>query len=378
MKKIKLLVVTPYFTPHLGGMEKHVFTICKGLMKEYNYEIIVITSNHESKEYKEEKLEGMKIYRFPYQFKVSNTPISFKWKRQIKEIIEKEKPDIINGRGPVPLIADIACRIAHKKGIPFVLGWHFPSMRKGQLIQDIIISIYENTLFQKTLRQSDKIICSSQFVKDTLLKEYSKKTTVITQGINNKIFLPLKNIKPKDNSLLFVGNFETKVKGLSYLLKSIKFVKESFKNVKLSIVGTGDLSYYKRICRKLNISYNIIFKGKLEGINLAKEYQSSQIFISPSTAENLPSTILEAMFCKVPVISTNIGDIPNWIKSGENGLLVHPKNSQALAYALIRLLNNPRLAKRIGREGYLSIKDSFYWRDRIKKTNEIFNSLLKK
>ena len=250
MKKIKLLVVTPYFTPHLGGMEKHVFTICKGLMKEYNYEIIVITSNHESKEYKEEKLEGMKIYRFPYQFKVSNTPISFKWKRQIKEIIEKEKPDIINGRGPVPLIADIACRIAHKKGIPFVLGWHFPSMRKGQLIQDIIISIYENTLFQKTLRQSDKIICSSQFVKDTLLKEYSKKTTVITQGINNKIFLPLKNIKPKDNSLLFVGNFETKVKGLSYLLKSIKFVKESFKNVKLSIVGTGDLSYYKRICRK--------------------------------------------------------------------------------------------------------------------------------
>ena len=70
-RKIKLLVVTPYFYPKVGGAENYEKSILNILMNLYNYEIVVITSNHESKEYKEENLEGMKIYRLPYQLKIS-------------------------------------------------------------------------------------------------------------------------------------------------------------------------------------------------------------------------------------------------------------------------------------------------------------------
>ena len=175
MKKIKLLVVTPYFYPKIGGLENYAFNIAKNLMKNYNYEVVVITSNHESKEYKEENLEGMKIYRLPYQFKVSNTPISFKWKRQIKEIIEKENPDIINAHSPVPFISDVACRVAHKKKIPFLLTYH-NDLIKENILLNLICKKYYWFIGNKTLNQSDKIIATSEYYSNN--SPYLKKIKI--------------------------------------------------------------------------------------------------------------------------------------------------------------------------------------------------------
>lgn len=376
MKKIKLLIVTPYFYPKIGGMEKHVFTICKGLMKNYNYEIVVITSNHESKRYKEEVLEGMKIYRLPYQFKVSNTPISFKWKRQIREIIGKEQPDIINGRGPVPFISDISCSIAKKMDIPFVLGWHAQSMKKGNLILDLIIYIYESIFLEKMLKDSIKLICSSKYVKDTLFKKYFKKATIITQGIDNSLFKRL-DIKKEKHSIIFVGNFETKIKGLKYILNAIVILKKYFSDIKLNIVGSGKIKDYKQKCKNLGIEKNVFFKGELCGKKLVMEYNRNEIFVCPSINENFPSTLIEAMFCELPTISTNVGNIPYIIKDNITGLLVQPRNSQEIARKIRELFNDKKLAKKIANGGKKYVIGKFDWQGRISKTNKLFKEILK-
>src|SRR3712207_4234978 len=105
---MKLMIIAPYFYPKIGGLENYAYNIALGLKKKFKWNIVVVTSNHVEKKYKEEKINGLKIYRLPYLFKLSNTPINPFWYFQIREIIKKENPDVINAHTPVPFISDIA------------------------------------------------------------------------------------------------------------------------------------------------------------------------------------------------------------------------------------------------------------------------------
>lgn len=384
MKKIKLLLISPYFPLSAGGVQKYVYHIGKGLLKNYNYEVVVITSNHESpKEYKEEDLDGMKVYRLPRQFKLSNTPISFKWKKQIKEIIKKEKPDIINAHAPVPFISNVACKVAYENKIPFILTYHGGStIFTGSIFVYFSMKIYENILLKSVLKRSNNIICSSEFVRLGFLKKYTNKSVTITPSVDTNLFKPDNTSRLARNKLLFVAaNLikSEKYKGLDYLLKSIPIVKEKIKDIHLVVIGDGKyLKHYKRLCNELNTEKNVSFKGKLYDKDLVKEYQNSDIFILPSIFDSCPLVLLEAMACKKPLIGTNICGIPYLIKDGENGLLFPPRDYQALSDAIIKLLTNPKLAKKMGENGYKKVKENFTWDIAAHKTNKIIKSILRK
>jgi glycosyltransferase involved in cell wall biosynthesis len=379
MKKLKIMIVTPYFYPKIGGLENYAYNIAKGLIKDYNYGIVVITSNHESKKYKEEILEGMKIYRLPYQFKISNTPISFKWQRQIKDIIKKERPDIINAHTPVPFISDVACRVAHKLKIPFVLTYHSGSMiKENALFINIIIKYYENIILQKTLTYSNKIVCSSDFVRNKFLSEFKNKSITITPGVDIKLFKTTTRAS-KEKRILFIGNLNSSNdwKGLDYLIKAIEVVKNKI-SVKLIIAGKGNkVNYYKNLCETNNINYH--FAGEIKRHTLVNEINKSTLLILPSTseAESFGMVLIEAMACEKPVIGSNIGGIPYVIDDGINGLLVPPKNSQAIANAINKIINNPKLAKKMGENGYKKVKEKFTWKISTNKMNEVIHGVLK-
>jgi glycosyltransferase involved in cell wall biosynthesis len=378
--KIKLLIVTPYFHPKIGGLENYAFNISKGLMKDYNYKVVVITSNHEDKTYKEEKLEGIKIYRLPYQFKVSNTPISFKWKKQIREIIQKEQPDIINAHTPVPFISDVTCRVAHKLKIPFILTYHSGSMKKDNaFLKNIVILFYEHITLMKTLDYSKKIICSSDFVKNEFFKKINGNIITITPGVDLSLFKE-ENMDNKQNQILFVGNLNksNEWKGLPYLIEAIKKIKNTL-SIKLLIIGKGDkLNDYLNLCKTENIS--CYFPGELKGKKLVDLYNQSKILVLPSIseAESFGMVLIEAMACKKPVIGSNIGGMPYVIDEGINGLLVPPRNTEALTNAIVKILKNPKLAKQMGENGYKKVKENFTWEIQNKKMNEIFKEVLKK
>src|SRR5437667_4672077 len=116
-KNKKIIIVTPYFYPRTGGLENYAFNIAKGLKKKNRWNVTVITSNHLGNKKTKEFIEGIKIYRLPILFKISNTPINPMWYFDIKKIIFEEKPDVINAHSPVPFIADITASVSAE--IPF-------------------------------------------------------------------------------------------------------------------------------------------------------------------------------------------------------------------------------------------------------------------
>jgi len=375
-KKIKLMVVTPYFYPDSGGVANYTYNLYKRIAKK-GYKVIVVTS-WDGKNIKKEKIGGMKIYRLPRQFKISNTPISFKWKKQIKELIDCEKPDLINGHMPVPFICDVAISVSGN--IPFVTGYHHGgSMKKGKLLPDIMIRTYESIFLKKLLKKSKLIITPSEFVTKDFMKNYSNKTITVNPGVDIQKFKPDYSLKPV-NRILFVGNLikSEDYKGLGYLLESIKIIRKNIPDIKLIVVGEGDYrEHYENLSKELGIEENIEFRGKLNREEIVKEYQNTNVLVLPSLMESFGMVLIEAMACKKPVIGTKVGGIPYVIDNNKNGLLVPPKDSKELARVITHILKNKKLAKKMGESGYNKVKEKFNWEIQAEKTINLYKEVLR-
>lgn len=360
----KLLIVTPYFYPHSGGLENYAHNIAKGLKEKYKWEVVVITSNHENRKYIVETIKGIKIYRLPILFKISNTPINPFWYFSIKKILTFENPDIINAHAPVPFIADITAAVS--KNIPFILTYHAGTMKKDKFLFDLLIALYEKLFLNDIFVKSKKIICSSSFVRKTVVKRYSSKSTTISPAVDMSVFKPVKHQKTKSPTVLFIGRHANmyRMKGLYYLIDAIKKVP----NASLKVIG-----------EKLTIKEkNIAFVGIKHGKNLVKEIQNANILVLASLAhmESFGMVLIEAMACKVPVIGTRIGGIPEVINDKKDGLIVPPKNSKALEKAINTLIKNPSLGKKMGENGYKKVLKKYTWDKKINETNEIFLQVL--
>jgi len=383
---MKLLVITPYFYPKIGGLENYAYNISKGLKDKYGWEIVVITSNHEEKKDRKDELNGMKIYKLSRLFKISNTPINPMWYFQIKNIIKEEKPDVINAHTPVPFISDVTARVCGD--IPFTLTYH-NDLTKENILLNFICKFYYFTIENKTLKISDKIIATSEYYakKSPYLIRYLNKISIVPPGVQIAKFHPGVNkfaLQKKYGNypfILFVGQLDkTHIhKGIYYLIDAISLVKKKFENILLLVVGKGDnVDNYKNYTQKSSLEKNIVFTGFVSNEELPEYYAGSNVTVLPTynNSEGFGMVLLEAGACEKPVISTNVGGIPFVIDDNKTGLLVPPKDPKALAEAISKILNNFGLAKKMGENGYKKVKENFTWEKQIKKTNDLFKDII--
>ena len=130
----------------------------------------------------------------------------------------------------------------------------------------------------------------------------------------------------------------------------------------------------KKLCVELKIEKNVIFAG--ERSDIPEILFSKDIFVLPSLREGLGLAILEAMACGKPVIATNVGGIPEVVKDGENGILVSPKDPEALYRAMNELLDDREKREKMGRIGKRVCEESFSSNAMIEKIENLYDSLL--
>jgi glycosyltransferase involved in cell wall biosynthesis len=385
---MKILIVTPYFFPNPGGVENYTYYLSKNLI-DLNNEIVIISTT-ERKKILEEFIDGIHIYRLPITGKISSTPFNPFWNTIINDIIDKEKPDIINGHIPVPIIADIACRIAYVKKIPYFLTYH-NDLTSTNFYLKLFSYFYYFFIGFRTMKMSEKIIATSEYYSERspYLRRFKEKIDFVPPGVDiekiDDYQEKLSKEKPESadmRKILFVGHLDkgSRHKGLDYLLKAIQIVKKSHDNVILFVVGAGNYqSYYKRIADSLNIGKSVSFLGYLNNDMLYKKYYDCDVLVLPSynEAEGFGMVIIEANAFKKPTIGTNVGGIPYAIKDNKTGLIVEPRDPYSLADAIIRILTDPILARRLGEAGYARISEEFTWTKCAEKTIKIFKSTKK-
>ena len=95
--------------------------------------------------------------------------------------------------------------------------------------------------------------------------------------------------------------------------------------------------------------------------DLNQYYQRASVFCMPTYREPFGIVFIEAMAAHLPIVATHVGAIPDFVEEGRNGLLVEPGNIPGIADALVKLLNNPPLARRFGQRSYEIIQERYSW-----------------
>jgi glycosyltransferase involved in cell wall biosynthesis len=134
--------------------------------------------------------------------------------------------------------------------------------------------------------------------------------------------------------------------------------------VKLVIAGRGaEEQNLRSLAQELGITEQVLFVGHLDQSMLAAYMKNCLALVLPSLTEGLPRVVIEAQLLGKPVIASRVGGIPEIIANGATGLVVAPKDWQALARAMVTILEDPALAERMGSAARAQMGEKFNYQN---------------
>jgi glycosyltransferase involved in cell wall biosynthesis len=372
---MKILQIPVRFYPFVGGVENYVYYLSKELVKK-GHDVTVICANEPNTK-KKETIDGIKVKRLSYVGKIANTNITPKLPLEIL----KEDFDILHTHLPTPWSADWSAIISKIKNSPLILTYHNDIVGDG--FANYIAKFYNTTMIKLLLNKANKIIIyrPNYLEFSPYLKKYRHKTEVIPGGVDINMFKPL-NIEKEENVLFFLSVLDEfhKYKGLDYLLKAMKIVKKEIPDVKLIVGGEGKLlDQYKKIVNSLDLKNNIKFIGFISHEKAVEYYNKCDLFATPSISakqEGFGMVLLEAMACGKPVVSTEIVGVADDIKERNAGRIVKPKNVNALADAIIEVLQDKEGAKRMGANGRRLVEERYEWKKIGEMMHKVYENIL--
>jgi len=230
-----------------------------------------------------------------------------------------------------------------------------------------------------TLENSDAVICLSEMWKKYYSSTFKLKRLVI---INNVVESPLtSHVSPLTHEtigslkLLFLGHV-TEKKGVFDLLKVLAEGRDQFKHkVKVTIGGIGEVERLEKIISDNQFNGDVSFAGWVNGNRKAELLNNCDVYVLPSYFEALPISILEAMSYGKPVISTNVGGVPEIVKPGFNGWLFQPGDHEALNKILREAMENKALLKQYGNNS-LSISKNYTPESVFQSLNNLYKEIL--
>ena len=389
--------VTPEYFPISGGTGAYVYYLSHSLQK-LGHNVHVVARHSEDSE---EVFNGIDVH----YIKGAGNALTRYWRfarsasKKIEELNKQNGFDVIHAN--LPLIPSFAipkdaskalvCAvhstwkgevIATKRDNPKNLN---PN-EKSMLRYNFLLRSYE----KKLMNRSDALIAVSNYTVDELTKLYGidkKKIHVIYNGVDIQKFKPRPDraelrrefgLEDKKKIVLFVGRLYHR-KGLEILLRSIPQVLKEFNDVEYVISGKGfkeKEESLRKLAKQLDIEDHLKFLGYVPDEKLPNLYSASDIFVLPAIYENFPFAILEAQSTGLPVISTKVGGIPEFLVDNENGFLIDPGDSAQLTQRVLALLQDPKLAKEMGMRGRKLIEEKFDWHLISSQVIDLYHKLL--
>ena len=232
--------------------------------------------------------------------------------------------------------------------------WYSPWRRK------VIRMIY---------RLSTHVAVNSMALRDVLVKRDGlppEKIRVIYNAVevgrfagarrDRRAFLPA--VGGCSKLIAVVANMYSSVKGHATLIAAADSVRRSVPETIFVLIGDGrERPKLERQVSEAELEKNFLFLGRRDDI--PELLACCDLSVLPSEAEGMPNSVLEAMAAGLPVIATSVGGTPEIIRDGVNGLLVPPQNPRALAEAILRVLQDPNLARTLSHAGQERIRTCF-------------------
>ncbi|PJA86616.1 MAG: glycosyltransferase [Candidatus Moranbacteria bacterium CG_4_9_14_3_um_filter_42_9] len=381
---MKILVFSPYYPPHIGGLESHADEFNKYLSQK-GVDVTVFTPRLPVSAPEFETIHtDVKIIRFPAFEIISNYPLPKCWSLKFWRLffgLFKNKFDIVISRTrffSTSLLALMYAKMKKAKWIHIEHGSDF--VKSGGKLSVTIAMIYDLTFGTLVLKKTNIVIANSNASAD-FCKKLAKNTNceVIYRGVEvEKIIsapddIELKNKYCDSVIITFLGRL-IDGKGVKDLLSSASEITDN--NFKILVIGDGpERKNLENQTQKLKLESKVIFLGYKKFEDYIKILKISDIFINPSYTEGLPTTVAEAALCRNAIIATNVGGTPEIITNNQSGYLINPKDITTLKNKLEMLINNDSLRKELGNSAYNEVLNKFNWDKSIDKYLDIFYKL---
>jgi phosphatidyl-myo-inositol alpha-mannosyltransferase len=343
-RSLRIALVTEYYYPHLGGVCEHVHFFAREARRR-GHHVDVITSHIPGAE---EQPHVIRIGRSqPVYANGSQARITLGWhlRRDLRRVLRQGKYDIVHVHSPLtPVLPVLAIEEAD---CPVVGTFHTYFDRSfGYTVG--------RCFFQKRLDMLRAAIAVSNSTTVALNRYFDADWQIIPNGIDTDVFHPSAppppGISNDTPNILFLGRFDPR-NGLTTLIDSFRRVKAKGtrgRQARLVVVGDGPLRehYYKQA----NGDKDIVFVGAvLEG--RPSYYAHSSVYACPTTKASFGITLLESMACETPVVCSDILGFRDVVVDEREALMVPCGDRDALADALVRVLDDQGLAIQLGTTG---------------------------
>jgi len=337
------------YPPVLGGIENHVRGLAEAQVQRGHQVTVLVTSldRHTS----ERSENGVRVIRAARLAHVASTPLSLSFPR----LLRRQQPDIAHLHFPYP-VGEVSHWLLGRARRS-VLSYHSDVVR-----QALILRCY-TPLLRRVLRRVDRIIAATPQYRDSspFLQPHRDKCVLVPYGIDLHRFREadatlVTAICQRYGStvsaepgplLLFVGRLRY-YKGLPYLIRAMAQVPAS-----LLVVGTGPMERrWRQLAAATGVADRVHFLGEVEDEVLPAYYHAADLFVLPASqrSEAFGIVMVEAMACGTPLISTELGTGTSYVnRHGETGLVVPPRDPEALAAAINELLADGERRQAMGR-----------------------------
>ena len=348
MNKLKILHVSNYYPPHIGGIETVCYDFC-GAVKRLG-EVHVVCFNDKPDTVIDE-IDGVKVTRVGIQAKIASQALAKGYGDVLYKELKEFNPDIVHFHYPNPYASHYLLKAFKRSGFKgkFVLHWH------ADIIKQKLLRLFFVNQNKKLLERADLVLATSPaYLEGTdYLPRYKDKVEVLPLCVGNardplsestlKAAGAIKEQYPGKKIGFFFGR-HVKYKGLEYLIEADRYLPND--EFVLLIAGKGPLT--KKLEKKAKGFSNIKFLGRLSDDEINAYLSACDFFAFPSITRNeaFGISLAEALYFGKPAVTFNVpGSGINWVSvDGETGYEAPNRDAKAYAELIVKLFSDSSYA----------------------------------
>lgn len=367
---MKIGIVSPYAYPRPGGANSHIRETYEQL-RALGHEVRIITAPWGDDPPVRDIIQIGRAVAVPYNGSIGRVTLSVRLEWLVKRMLDRERFDIIHHHEP--LVPFLSMQILDRSHCPQVATFH--------AFGDFSLSYWlGRAIGEHYLSKLDARIAVSSAAKHFVSRYFPGEYRIIPNGVDVELYAsarPLPEYRDGKVNILFVGRLEQR-KGVTYLARAYAAIKPRYPDTRLIVAGRGpQLGELRRYVQRHRLA-DVVLAGRVGDMEKARLYKTADIFCAPSTGrESFGIVLLEAMAAGRAVVASDIHGYKRVVQRNVTGLLVEPKDPEALGAALARLIDDPALRESLGEAGARRAPE-YDWSHVTRQLVEVYEEVLER
>jgi glycosyltransferase involved in cell wall biosynthesis len=211
-----------------------------------------------------------------------------------------------------------------------------------------------------SMARAARLVVPSGFLQQ-VFSEVGLSAAIIPNIIDLDTFYPADEPPLEAGFTLVITRNLEPIYGLDTAIRALALARKAIPDIQLKIAGSGpQRAELEQLAERLGLRSAVAFLGRLDRSQVVDLYHSAHAMLNPSRVDNMPNSVLEALACGLPVISTNVGGVPYIVEDGHTAVLVPPDNAQEMAQAIIKLCSDRELRSHL-RDGGSRAVAQYAW-----------------